>query len=69
MFVFAEAICLNKQKGSGMLSLTFIDDTVTYRGETRPTGSVACMAMNISKETVDAALPLCQRIAPVNTML
>ena len=64
MFVFAEAICLNKQKGSGMLSLTFIDDTVTYRGETRPTGSVACMAM-----TVDAALPLCQRIAPVNTML
>lgn len=60
---------MNKQKGSGMLSLTFIDDTVTYRGETRPTGSVACMAMNISKETVDAALPLCQRIAPVNTML
>ena len=60
---------MNKQKGSGMLSLTFIDDTVTYRGETRPTGSVACMAMNISKETVDAALPLCQRIAPVNTCL
>ena len=44
-------------------------DTVTYKGETLPTGFIACMAMNIGKETVDAALPLCQRIAPVNTML
>ena len=44
-------------------------DTVTYQGETLPTGFIACMAMNIGKETVDAALPLCQRIAPVNTML
>ena len=52
-----------------MLSLTFMGDTVTYRGETLPTGSIACMAMNISKETVNAALPQCQRIAPVNTML
>lgn len=52
-----------------MLSLTFMGDTVTYRGETMPTGSIACMAMNISKETVNAALPQCQRIAPVNAML
>lgn len=60
---------MNQRKGSGMLSLTFMGDTVTYRGETLPTGSIACMAMNISKETVNAALPQCQRIAPVNTML
>lgn len=60
---------MNKQKGSGMLSLTFMGDAVTYRGEALPTGSIACMAMNIGKETVDAALPLCQRIASVNTML
>lgn len=52
-----------------MLSLTCMGNTVTYRGETLPTGSIACMAMNIGKETVDAALPLCQRIALVNTML
>lgn len=60
---------MNQRKGSGMLSLTFMGDTVTYRGETLPTGSISCMAMNIGKETVDAALPLCQRIAQVNTML
>lgn len=49
---------MNQRKESGMLSLTFMGDTVTYRGETLPTGSIACMAMNIGQETVNAALPL-----------
>lgn len=52
-----------------MFTLIFADDTVQYRKNIWPAGSVACMVMNTSKETLDAALPLCKRIATVNTML
>ena len=60
---------MNSEKDLGMLTLIFADDTVQYRDRILPTGSIACMALNIPKEDVDAALPLCQDIAPVNTML
>lgn len=57
------------KKESGMLTLIFADDTVQYREKIHPAGSIACMAMNTSKETLDASLPLCKRIAKVNTMI
>lgn len=52
-----------------MLTLIFADNTVQYRESIYPAGSIACMAMNTSKETLEAALPLSKRIAPVNTTL
>ena len=60
---------MNLGKESSMLTLIFADDTVQYRENIYPAGSIACMAMNTSKEILEAALPLCKRIAPVNTML
>ena len=57
------------EKESGMLTLIFADDTVQYRDRILPTGSIACMAMSISKKMLEESLPLCQRIAAVNTML
>ena len=60
---------MDLEKESGMLTLIFADDTVQYRDRILPTGSIACMAMNISKEMLEESLPLCQRIAAVNTML
>ena len=60
---------MDLEKESAMLTLTFADDTVQYRDRILPTGSIACMAMNIPKETLEESLPLCQRIAAVNTML
>ena len=60
---------MDLEKESAMLTLTFANDTVQYRDRILPTGSIACMAMNIPKETLEESLPLCQRIAAVNTML
>lgn len=60
---------MNLKKESSMLTLIFADDTVQYRESIYPAGSIACMAMNTSKEILEAALPLCKRIAPVNTTL
>jgi len=52
-----------------VLTMTFGSDSVTYLGMTRPTGMIACKAMKIEEKTLDAILPLCQRIAPVNTLI
>ena len=41
---------MDLEKESGMLTLIFADDTVQYRDRILPTGSIACMAMNIPKE-------------------
>lgn len=60
---------MNLEKESALLTLIFADDTVQYRDRILPTGSIACMAMNIPKEALEKSLPLCQRIAAVNTML
>lgn len=60
---------MKQKKESGMLTLIFADNTVQYREKIHPSGSIACMAMNTSKETLDASLPLCKRIAKVNTMI
>ena len=60
---------MNLEKESALLTLIFADNTVQYRDRILPTGSIACMAMNIPKEALEKSLPLCQRIAAVNTML
>lgn len=60
---------MDLEKESGMLTLIFADDAVQYRDRILPTGSVACMAMNIPSETLEKSLSLCQRVAAVNTML
>ena len=60
---------MNLGKESGMHTLIFARDTVRYRDKILPAGTVACTAMNIPRESLTAALPLCRRIAPVNTML
>ena len=60
---------MDLEKESGMLTLIFADDTVQYRDRSLPTGSIACMAMNIPKESLEESLPLCQRVAAVNTLL
>ena len=60
---------MNLEKESALLTLIFADDTVQYRDRILPTGSIACMAMNIPKEALEKSLALCQRIAAVNTML
>ena len=48
---------MNLEKESAMLTLIFADDTVQYRDKILPTGSIACMAMNIPKDSLDEALP------------
>ena len=60
---------MNLEKESGMLTLIFSGDTVQYRDKIMPAGMVACMAMNIPKEALEESLPLCRKIASVNTML
>ena len=44
---------MDLEKESGMLTLIFADDTVQYRDRILPTGSIACMAMNIPKEMLE----------------
>lgn len=50
-------------------TLIFGDKTVTYVGKTYPTGSIACQALAIPDEVLTALLPLCCKIAPVNTLI
>ena len=59
---------MDLEKESGMLTLVFADDTVQYRDRSLPTGSIACMALNIPGEALEESLPLCKRIAPINTL-
>ncbi|MBQ9263464.1 MAG: hypothetical protein IJ189_04550 [Clostridia bacterium] len=49
-------------------TLIYADDTVQYRERILPAGAIACMALNIPKESLAKALPLCKRVASVNTM-
>lgn len=49
---------MNLEKESALLTLIFADDTVQYREKILPTGSIACMAMNIPKEALEKSLPL-----------
>ena len=49
-------------------TLIYADDTVQYRERILPAGAIACMALNIPKESLAEALPLCKRVASVNTM-
>lgn len=60
---------MNLEKESAMLTLIFAEDAVQYRDRILPTGSIACMALNTPQSALEEALPLCRRIAPINTML
>ena len=44
---------MNLEKESALLTLIFADDTVQYRDRILPTGSIACMAMNIPKDMLE----------------
>lgn len=45
-----------------MLSLDFWQDTVTYEGNTLPTGTLACDALNIPDDMIAQLHPLCDTI-------
>lgn len=60
---------MDLEKESAMLTLIFADDTVQYRDQILPTGSIACMAMSIPRKALEESLPLCKRVAAVNIML
>jgi len=57
------------RKEAELLTLIYADDTVQYRDHIYPAGSIAVQAMNIPKGSLEQALPLCKRVASVNTML
>ena len=46
-----------------ILSLDFWQDTVTYEGQTIPTGTLGCAALNISDAVIDKLDELC---SPIN---
>ncbi len=60
---------MNVKKEGKILALTYADDSVQYDGKIMPAGTVACMALNISKEDLAAMQPLCQRIKPAQVTL
>lgn len=57
------------RKETELLTLIYADDTVQYRDHVSPAGSIAVQAMNIPRESLEEALPLCKRVASVNAML
>ena len=57
------------RKEAELLTLIYADDTVQHRDHVFPAGSIAVQAMNIPRESLEEALPLCRRVAAVNTML
>ena len=57
------------RKEAELLTLIYADDTVQYRDHVYPAGFIAVQAMNIPRESLEEALPLCRRVASVNTML
>ena len=59
---------MNEKKEAEITTLIYADDTVEYMGSVFPAGAIACMALNIPKESLAEALPLCKRVAAVNTM-
>ena len=60
---------MDLNKNSAMLTLIYAGDTVQYRDTVMPAGAVACMALNIKKEDLDAAEPLCNQIAQVEASM
>lgn len=59
---------MNTKKEAEITTLIYADDTVEYMGSVFPAGAIACMALNIPRESLEEALPLCKRVAAVNTM-
>ena len=59
---------MNTKKEAEITTLIYADDTVEYMDSILPAGAIACMALNIPKESLEEALPLCKRVAAVNTM-
>ena len=57
------------QESRNILTMVFGEDTVSYLGCTYPTGMIACQALSIGNDVLDAILPLCRKIAPVNTLI
>ena len=49
-----------------ILSLDFWQDTVTYEGQTMPTGTIGCAALNIPDAVIDKLDKLC---APINRFM
>lgn len=45
-----------------ILSLDFWQDTVTYEGQTMPTGTLGCEALNIPDEIIEKLNPLCMQM-------
>lgn len=60
---------MNEEKVVEILMLAFADSTVSYAGKVYPTGAVACMTMNMGSKIVEEMLPLCRKIAPLNTLI
>lgn len=59
---------MNTKKEAEITTLIYADDTVEYMGSVLPAGTIACTALNIPKESLAEALPLCKRVASVNTI-
>ena len=59
---------MSMKKEAEIATLIYADDTVQYRDRILPAGAIACMALNIPKESLEEVLPLCKRVASVNTM-
>ena len=57
------------QESRNILTMVFGENTVSYLGRTYPTGMIACQALSIGNDVLDAILPLCRKIAPVNTLI
>ena len=60
---------MSTRKDAELLTLIYADNTVQYRDHVSPAGSIAVQAMTIPRESLEDALPLCKRVASVNTML
>ena len=49
---------MSMKKETEIATLIYADDTVQYRDRVLPAGAIACMALNIPKESLAEALPL-----------
>ncbi|MBR5109890.1 MAG: hypothetical protein IK099_06815 [Clostridia bacterium] len=59
---------MNTKNEVEITTLIYAGDTVEYMVSILPAGAIACKALNIPKESLAEALPLCKRVAAVNTM-
>lgn len=60
---------MDLNKNSAMLTMIYADDTVQYRDAVMPAGTVACLALNIRKEDLEAAQPLCNQLAQIEASM